>query len=285
MLFFVAAYYIIFKYVPIYGLQIAFKDYTYQGGITGSEFNNFENFKYIFSEADFWSAFKNTLEISMLKIVIGFPIPIVLAIMINEMVFRKTKRVFQVIYTFPHFLSWVIMSSMIFSLLSSDGVVNGILYTLGFDKINFLTNVSTFRSMLVFTEVWKESGWSTIIYIATITGIDASLYEAAEIDGANRWQRILNIQIPLLIPMIVTMFILRIGHIMSAGYLQVLNLYNPVVYSVGDILDTYIYRITFLSTPDFGVSTAVGLFTGTINFAMLCLANWVSKICGQKGVL
>lgn len=284
MLFFVAGYYIIFKYIPMYGIQIAFKDFSMRDGILGSAFNGVDNFKYLFKEKEFWLAFKNTLIISFMKIIVGFPIPIIISLMLNELVFTRYKKTLQIIYTFPHFLSWVIISSMIFNILSSSGAVNNILALLGFEKVEFLTNTDTFRWLIVFSDIWKEAGWGTIIYMATITGVDPSLYEAAKIDGANRLQKIIYIIWPGIKSVAVTMLILNFGQIMSAGYMQILNMYNPSVYSVADILDTYVYRITFLTMPDYGVSTAVGLFTGVTNFIMLCVANFISKLLGEKGI-
>lgn len=278
-------FYAVFKYAPMYGVQLAFKKFNIREGITGSEWIYFDNFKYLFKEADFWVAFKNTIIISLMKLILGFPVAVVLAILLNEIVFNKFKKVVQIILTFPHFLSWVIMSSILFNLLSSNGAINNLLTVLGGEKINFLTNKDTFRYLLVYSEVWKEAGWSTIIYIATITGIDPSLYEAAKIDGANRIQKIIYIIWPGIKSIVITMFILQVGNIMSAGFMQIFNLYNPSVYSVADILDTYIYRKTFGSIPNFGLTTAVGLFTGVTNCILLLLANFVAKKFGEKGVV
>ncbi len=281
----VAIFYIVFKYVPIYGLQLAFKEFAIGSTITESPFNGVENFEYLFNEAEFWTAFGNTLIISFLKIIIGFPIPVLLAIAINEVVFMRFKKISQIVFTFPHFLSWIILSGLAFNLLSSTGAVNSILGSLGFDTVNFLTDTGVFRYVLVFSDIWKEAGWSTIIYIAAITSIDPSIYEAATIDGANRLDKILHIIWPGIRSVVVVMLILRLGQVMSAGFMQVINLYNPAVYSVADILDTYVYRISFETSPQFGVSTAVGLFTGITNCIMLLIADKVAKLFGEKGVM
>ena len=281
----VLAYYIIFKYVPIYGLQLAFKKFKYVFGIAGSPWVGWDNFNYLFAESDFWRAFKNTILISLLKLLVTFPLPIILSILLNEMRAKKLQRTLQVIYTFPHFLSWIILSSICFNMLSSTGAINNLLQMLGFSKVNILSNSETFRWFLALTEAWKETGWSTIIFMATIVGIDPSLYEAALVDGANRWNKIVHIILPGLKSIIITMLILQVGRIMSAGFMQVFNLYNPTVYSTAEILDTYVYRLSFLTTPNFGVSTAAGLFIGVSNFILLFIANRTANMFGEDGIM
>lgn len=277
-------YFVIFKYIPIYGIQLAFKDYSFADGIAGSPWVGFDNFTYLFSEAQFWNAFKNTLIISFMKLIVAFPIPVILAIFLSEIRWKKYQKFVQTVLTFPHFLSWVILSGIMFTFLSNTGVVNNILELSGFDRIEFFTDVKTFRWLLVLSDIWKESGWSTIIYLAAILGVDASLHEAAAIDGANRLQKIWYIVWPEIRSVVVVMFILRVGSVMEAGFMQVLNLYNATVYSVGDILDTYVYRITFQTGADFGVSTAVSLFKGITNCVLLITANTVAKKLGEKGI-
>lgn len=277
-------YFIIFKYVPIYGIQLAFKDYSFAFGITGSPWVGFDNFTYLFSEAQFWNAFKNTLIISFMKLIVAFPVPVILAIFLSEIRWKKYQKIVQTILTFPHFLSWVILSGIMFTFLSNTGVINNMLELSGLPRIEFFTNVKTFRWLLVVSDIWKESGWSTIIYLAAILGVDASLHEAAAIDGANRFQKIWYIVWPEIRSVVVIMFILRVGSVMEAGFMQVLNLYNATVYSVGDILDTYVYRITFQSGLDFGVSTAISLFKGITNCILLITANTIAKKMGEKGI-
>lgn len=277
-------YFIIFKYVPIYGIQLAFKDYSFAFGITGSPWVGFDNFTYLFSEAQFWNAFKNTLIISFMKLIVAFPVPVILAIFLSEIRWKKYQKIVQTILTFPHFLSWVILSGIMFTFLSNTGVINNMLELSGLPRIEFFTNVKTFRWLLVVSDIWKESGWSTIIYLAAILGVDASLHEAAAIDGANRFQKIWYIVWPEIRSVVVVMFILRVGSVMEAGFMQVLNLYNATVYSVGDILDTYVYRITFQSGLDFGVSTAISLFKGITNCILLITANTIAKKMGEKGI-
>lgn len=274
-----------FKYLPMYGIQLAFKRYMLNKGITGSPWVGLENFRYIWTEPAFWRAFKNTIIISLMKLGLGFPIGIILALLINELRTKKYKRFLQTIYTFPHFLSWVIVSGIVFNFLGNTGAFNSFLQTIGLHKINFLMNKSIFRYLLVYSEVWKEAGWSTILYLAAIAGIDPTLYEAATVDGANRWYKIKYITWPGIQNIVVIMFIMTVGTIMVAGFNQVFNLYNEVVYDVGDIISTYVYRISFQQAPDYGVSTAVGLFNGLINFILLMLANAFAKRFGNSGII
>ena len=281
----VVVFYIVFKYVPIYGLQLSFKKFSYAKGIVGSPWVGWDNFTYLFSESEFWRAFKNTIEISLIKLLIAFPMPVVLSVLLNEVRRKSLQRGLQVIYTFPHFLSWIILSSICFNMFSSTGAINNLINTLGFGKISVLTNPKGFRLLLALSEAWKESGWSTIIYMATIVGIDPSLFEAAIMDGANRWHKIRYIIWPGIRSVIVTMLILQVGHTMSAGFMQVFNLYNPTVYPVADILDTYVYRISFLSIPNFGVSTAAGMFIGVSNFILLFIANKAARLFGEEGIM
>lgn len=283
------AYFIIFKYVPMYGIQLAFKDFKL-AGIAASPWNNFEHFKYMMSEPQFLPALRNTLIISFYRILFGFPFPIILAIMINEVYMPRYKRVLQTIYTFPHFLTWVVMAGIMLNLLGSTGMVRKVseVFVPGIgENWNLMYNKNAFRTILVVSDIWKEAGWGTIIYLAAITGIDQSLYEAATIDGANRFQRILYITLPGMINMIAIQFVLRVGAVMEGGFDQVFNLYTAPVYETGDIIDTYIYRLSFVKSTgiNLGFTTAVGLFKNVINFVLLMLANGVTKALGQETVL
>ena len=283
------AYFIIFKYVPMYGIQLAFKDFKI-AGIAASPWNNFEHFKYMMSEPQFLPALRNTLIISFYRILFGFPFPILLAIMINEVYMPRYKRVLQTIYTFPHFLTWVVMAGIMLNLLGSTGMVRKVseIFVPGIgENWNLMYNKNAFRTILVVSDIWKEAGWGTIIYLAAITGIDQSLYEAATIDGANRFQRIWYITLPGMINMIAIQFVLRVGAVMEGGFDQVFNLYTAPVYETGDIIDTYIYRLSFIKSTgiNLGFTTAVGLFKNVINFILLMLANGVTKALGQETVL
>ncbi len=274
----------IFHYMPLYGIQLAFKEYNPALGITGSPWIGLANFERLVSEPGFSNAFKNTIIISLLRVFCGFAPPIILAILFNEVRHMKYKKVMQTIYTFPNFISWVVLSGIITNLFSTSGVVNQLLAMLGVGPQNLLTNPKTFRGFLIFTGIWKSAGWNAIYYMAAISGIDGSLYEAAEIDGANRWQRIWHITIPGISEMIAIQFIMAFSGLMQAGFDQIFNLYNSSLHGVADIIDTYVYRISFQQTPSYGFSVAVGMFTGITNLVLLLVFNQLSKLGGNKGL-
>jgi len=278
-------FFLIFRYIPMYGVQLAFKEFYSNKGINGSPWIGFENFKILVTEKAFLIAFTNTLTISAMKIIFGFPFPIILALLLNEVRSAKYKKVLQTVFTFPHFLSWVILAGMAMNLLSNTGAINNMLTNFGIERQDFLTNKETFRYLLVFSEMWKEAGWATILYLAAIAGIDTSIYEAATVDGANRFQKIIYITWPGIVSMTIVLLILTLGNIMEAGFMQVFNLYNAPVYEVADIIDTYVYRISFQQAPNFGFSTAVGLFKGVANLILLLSANQIAKFFGHDGII
>ncbi|GGE02665.1 ABC transporter permease [Paenibacillus nasutitermitis] len=280
-------YYVVFDYAPMYGIILAFKEFNFAKGIWQSPWVGFDNFKEIFALDDFWVAFRNTLIISIGRLVFEFPVPIVVALLINEVRRARLKKFYQVVYTFPHFLSWVIVSGIMVNFLSTFGVVNQLLDLVGLHKINLLVDPSYFRSLIYSSSLWKDMGWGTIIYLATIASINPSLYEAASIDGANRYQQMLHITWPALKATVVILLILQVGRTMSSGgggFDQIFNLYNPAVYDKADILDTYIYRRTFAVGGSYGTSTAVGLFKSIINFILLAATNRIAKRMGQDGI-
>ena len=279
------AYFIIFRYVPMYGIQLAFKNFSANLGIMRSAWVGMENFEYLFVNNEFWYAVRNTLIISYLQILFCFPFPILLALLLNELRILKYKKIVQTIFTFPHFLSWVLVSGIVMNILSMNGAVNNLITLLGGERYQFMTDKSLFRSILVFFNLWKGSGWNCILYLAAITAIDPALYEAATIDGANRWHRMRYITWPGISTIVVVTLILRIGYTMDAGFDQVINMYNSAVFDVADIIDTYIYRITFQRPTNFGVSTAVGLFKGVTNCALLLSANFLTKRLGGTGLV
>ena len=276
--------YFIFAYMPMGGLSLAFKTYKANLGIWGSPWCELENFTYVFRDPAFWASIKRTLIINLGRLIFQFPAPILIALMLNEVRVGRSKKVLQSIYTFPHFLSWVIVASIMTNLLSYDGLVNNIIGSMGGDTVNFLGNPKIFQPMLYISEIWKSSGYSAIIYMAAISGIDMDQYEAAEIDGASRMQRIRHITIPSILPTITVMFILMTGNLMSAGFDQIFNLNNAALKEVSDTLDMYIYRITFQSSADFSFSTAVSLFRSIINAILLFLADRGSKFMGGSGL-
>ena len=278
-------FFVVFRYVPMYGIQLAFKTFRASLGIAGSPWCGWENFEYLFLNKDFWYSVRNTLLISAYQVAFCFPFPVLLALLLNEIRAERYKKFVQTVYTFPHYLSWVLISGIVMNILSSTGVVNNIIVACGGEKYQFLTDKSLFRSILVFFLAWKESGWNCILYLASITAIDPSLYEAATIDGANRWHRMVYITWPGISMIVVVTLILRIGSMMDVGFDQVINMYNASVYDVGDIIDTYIYRITFQRAGNFGVSTAVGLFKGVTNCILLLSANGICKLLGEEGIV
>ena len=279
-----AVYYIIFCYLPMYGIVLAFKSFDYSKGIIGSPWNNFQNFRDVFSNPGFWTAFRNTMIISLGRLVIEFPIPIILALLFDEISKRKFSRVFQTIFTFPHFLSWIILSGIIITLLGNNGIVNQLLALCGLPKNSVLMNGKSFLGLLFVSNIWKEAGWSTIIYLAAISGINPELYEAADIDGADRFQKMCVITLPAIKNTVVILLLLAVGNMMNGGFDQIFNLYNPAVYSTSDILDTFVYRSAFTDATGFGFSTTVGFMKSIVNFILLFGADRIAKVLGNEGV-
>ena len=268
---------VIFCYGPMYGLQIAFKDYNIGLGIWDSPWVGWEHFQKFLTTDAATRALTNTIIISTLKLVFSFPMPILLALVLNEIGNQAFKRVAQTISYLSRFISWIIVASLMNNLLSpSTGVVNAIIQQFGGDPIYFLADKNWFRPILVITNIWKEIGWSSVVYLAALSGIDPSLYEAAIVDGASRIQRIARITLPSIMPIAVTMLILSMGSIMSAGFDQVFNLYSPQVYDVGDILDTYVYR-RGLVDMSYSFSTAVGLFKSVVGLILVVAVNVIAK--------
>lgn len=277
--------YIIFAYGPMGGLTLAFKSYKASKGIWGSPWCGFENYVYVFRDPAFLSSVWKTLYINVGRVLVGFCAPIVLALIINEISFTRFKKIVQTVATFPQFLSWVVVSSIMINFFGYDGPVNNIISIFSQDTVNFLGNEKIFIPMLYFTEIWKTTGWYAIIYLAAIAGISTDQYEASRIDGATRIQNIIHITIPNIMPTITIMLILTIGNLMSAGFDQVFNLSNAAVRDVAEILDMYIYRITFQSAPDFSFSTAVSLFRAIINMILLLMADRAAKFMGGEGLM
>ncbi len=280
-------YFLLFSYVPMSGIVIAFKDfYPYEGlkGIFSSDWVGLKHFKTFFTSYYFRNIIGNTLLISLYKLIFGFPAPIILALMFNEVKHMAFKKTVQTISYLPHFISMVIMAGLVTNILSTNGgLVNVILQSFGGESKMFLGDPKYFRSILVISDIWKGVGWGSIIYLAAITSIDPALYEAASIDGAGKLSQMLNITLPSIIPIIIIMFILRIGQILNAGFEQVFLLYSPSVYKVGDIIDTYVYREGLVNT-NYSYATAVGLFKGVIGSFMVITTNKITKKLGHQGV-
>lgn len=270
-------YFVVWHYMPMEGILLAFKKYNARLGIWGSEWVGLNNFKRIFITPAAIKAILNTLRVSLSRLVIEFPAPIILALLLNEVVGKRFKKVLQTVYTFPHFLSWVVVSIIVSNFLSNAGFFNSLLRELGFESVNFLADKALFRPLIYFTSIWKEVGWSSIIYMAAIANVDPALYEAAELDGAGRLQQAWHITVSSIRDTIVLMFIMSVGGMMNAGFDQIFNMSNDVVKEAGQIIDTYVYDITFLSAPNYGFSTAVEVFKAVINLILMLLANKVSK--------
>ena len=279
--------YILFAYYPLAGLQLAFKTYKAKLGIWESPWADplWKNYTALFKDAFFWRSVRRTLLINFGRLIIVFPFPIILALALNELRLKKSKKFMQTVFTFPHFLSWVIVVAIMRNLLSVDGLINVMLKTHGADPINFLGSEPLFQPMLYITDIWKSAGYSSIIYLSAISGIDQDQYEAADVDGATRWQKLTRITLPNIMPTVSIMFILATGNLMTNGFDQIFNLSNAATKNVAEVLDMYIYRITFQASADFGFSTAVSLFRSVINMILLATANKLSKMLGGSGLL
>jgi putative aldouronate transport system permease protein len=278
------AFLLLFKYTPMYGIIIAFKDFNIFDGMAASPWVGWKHFDRLFSSSAFWHVFQNTLFISLYKIVFLFPLPIVIAILLNELKNLAFKKGIQTIIYLPHFLSWVIVGGLFIDILSTNGgIVNRAIVALGGEPVRFFLDSGIFRSVLVASAGWKEVGWNTIIYLAALTSIDPGMYEAARIDGANRWKQTLHITLPGLAPIILLMFILRLGYALEAGTEQILVMYHPGVYNVADVIGTYVYRIG-LGEQNYSFSTAVGLFESVIAFILIVSGNALARKFFGRGI-
>jgi len=277
-------YFFVFQYLPLWNAQIAFKDFKPLLGVWKSPWTGFDHFITFFNSFYFTQLIGNTLIISFLKLIFGIPAAIILALALYETCFKTIRAVVQTVAYLPHFLSWVIMFGVLLMLLSpSDGLINEIIKASGGKPINFLTSPDWFRLVVVASDIWKDMGWGTIIYLAALMGIDPSLYEAASVDGASRLQRIWHISLPGILPVIVIVTMLRLGHILNAGFNQIFVLYSLPVYSVGDIIDTWVYRQGILSFQ-FSLATAVGLFKGVFGLILVVSANRAAKKIAGAGL-
>lgn len=277
-------FYLLFRYKPMYGILIAFKDYRFRLGIMGSPWVGLDVFKELLGSKDFWLVFRNTVIISSYKLVFGFPAPIILALLLNEVRVLKFKRIVQTVSYLPYFVSWVVLSGIFFQILSpSSGPVNYVLKALTGRTLYFLGDPALFRGTIVTLSVWKGIGWGAVIYLAALAGVNPELYEAAYIDGAGRWQRVVHITLPSILPVITILFILNVGSIVEDDFDQIFNLYRPVVYAVGDVLSTYTYR-KGLNEMRYSLATAVGLFQNVLAFLLVAIANLLSKRVGEYGI-
>ena len=273
---------IIFCYAPMYGIQIAFKNYKPRSGIWGSQWVGFKYFLRMFREQTFMTVLRNTLVISGLRLVICFPAGVIFALMLNEIGNQRLKKVAQTISYMPHFVSWVVLGGIVKSLLSLNGPVNALVKLCGGTPAIWLTKSNYFIPIVLVTDIWKSMGWGSIVYLAAMAGIPMDQYESAEIDGASRFQRIWYITLPSILPVVMTMFILRIGNIMSAGFDQIFNLYSADLYDVADIIDTYSYRVGLIDN-NFSYSAAIGLFKNVLGFALMIAVNQLTKTTNKHG--
>lgn len=275
---------IIFKYVPMYGVTIAFKDFKLRKGIMGSPWVGFDVFEKVFSMPVFWTAFKNTAVLGIMNLIVGFPLPIILALLLNEIHNERYKKVLQTISYLPHFVSWITLSGLFIQLLSpSTGPVAALFRLFGAEPYYFMGEVKTFRWVLVATGAWKGIGWGSIVYLAALAGVDQEMYEAALIDGANRFQRVWYITLPSILPTVTIMLILRAGSILADNFDQIYNMSNSAMYEVANVLGVYTYELG-LKNMRYAESTAVSLFLNVISLALVLLTNWVSTKVNDYGI-
>lgn len=276
-------FYAVFVYTPMYGVVIAFKDYSVVSGINGSPWVGLDNIREVLGNVFFERAFVNTLLISLGKIIFGFPVPILLALLLNELRSRWFKGVFQNIMFIPYFLSWVVFAGIVENLFNGSGLINGIRAGQGLEVIPFLAEGDWFLLIIFVTDIIKSAGWETVIYIAALTSIDPHLYEAAQVDGANRWKMTLHITLPGIAGTIIVLLILRVGYLMFAGFEQIFSLYSPIVYDAADILDTFVYRLG-IQQGDYSIAAAAGLFQGLIGLTLLFTVNKIAQKIGSAGL-
>lgn len=266
----------VFSFAPLFGILMAFQDYIPAKGILQSRWVGLENFDFIFSLPSSRQIFANTIIISLGKLAAGIIVPVFFALLLNEIRVIAFKRTVQTIVYLPHFLSWVVLANVVSSILGFDGPINSLIQSMGHDPILFLGSNVWFRPVIILSDCWKEFGYGSIIYLSALTSIDPGLYESASLDGASRLQKIFYITLPMLVPTIVLMMALNLGNILNAGFDQIFNLYNPLVYETGDIIDTYVYRIGLINMQ-YSLATAVGLIKSVIGFVLIMSSNLVSR--------
>lgn len=272
----VLIFYVLFHYKPMYGAIIAFKDYTPALGINGSPWVGLENFIRFFNSPYFFRLIKNTVLLSFYELIFGFPAPIILALLLNELRNKKFKSMAQTVTYLPHFISLIVATGMIVNFTMSTGVINDIIVFFGGERSALLQNPKLYRSIYVASSIWQEIGWGSIIYLSALAGVDSQLYEAAMIDGAGKFKQLLYVTMPAITPTILIMFILKMGSLLNIGYEKTILLYNPATYETADIISSYIYRVGLLE-QNWSYSTAIGLFNSVINFTLLIITNRLSK--------
>lgn len=278
-----AAYYILFHYWPMYGIIIAFKDYNIVKGINGSPWAGFTHFEKFLTDPYFWKLVRNTLLLNIYELIWAFPAPIMLALLLNELRQQTFKKIVQSISYLPHFISTVVVCGMLVNFLTTDGLINQIIKFFGGEPIQFLMQPEWFRTIFISSGIWQSIGWGSIIFLAALSGVDEEQYDAAKIDGANRWKQLLHVTLPGIAPTISIMLILNIGRLMSIGYEKIILLYNGSTYETADVISTYVYRRGLLGS-DFSYGTAVELFQAVIGLVLLVTANRVSRKISETGL-
>lgn len=277
-------YYLIFRYAPMFGVVISFKNYNLFKGVWASDWVGFKYYRMFFENPDFFKLLRNTFLLGFYKLVFGFPAPIALALLLNEVKNALFKRFVQTVSYLPHFISNVVVASMVIMFLSpTSGVVNHWLKALGFMPINFMMDKDLFRSIYVASEIWQHIGWESIIYLAALTAVDPQLYEAAGIDGANRWHKLVHVTLPGIAPAIVIIFILDVGKVLEIGFEKVFLMYNPTTYETADIISTYVYRVGLVQ-GNYSYATAIDLFTGVVSLVFIYSANYLSRKVGETSL-
>ncbi|MFF3023242.1 ABC transporter permease [Gottfriedia sp. NPDC057948] len=276
-------YFIVFQYVPMYGVVIAFKDYVPSLGILGSPWVGFENFQRFFDSYQFWTLIKNSLGLSILQLVIGFPMPIIIALLLNQMIHQKYKRFVQTVIYAPHFISIVVLAGMVFVFFSDKGLVNSVITLFGGSTISFMSEPSWFKALYIGSGVWQETGWACIVYLAALAGVNPEVHEAATVDGANKWQRILHVDIPAIMPTAIILLILSVGNLMNIGFEKAFLLQTPLNQPAAEIIPTYVYKVG-LQQSEYSFASAVGLFNSVINLVLLWIVNRTAKKVSGSGL-
>ncbi len=276
-------FYFVYKYIPMFGNIMAFQDFSIAKGVFGSEFVGFKHFAEFFNNYKFGELLRNTLTISGLTLLIGFPMPIIFALLLNEVKCIRFKKSVQTITYMPHFISSVVIVSILNVFVSSNGVINELLVTFGKEPIQFMITPKYFPWIYVFTTIWQQLGWDSIIYISAIAGVDQELYEAARVDGATRFQLMKSVTLPGIASTIVVLLIMKVGQLLTVGYEKIILMYNPAIYETADVISTYVYRKGILET-NYGYSTAVSMFNSVCNFTLLISANFITKKISGEGL-
>lgn len=278
-------YFLVYKYGPMWGILLSFKKYQPFNGFFGSPWVGFEHYIRFFNDRSFGMLFRNTITLSTLNLLFNFPMPIIFALMLNEVRNRHFKRMVQTVSYLPHFMSWVVVAGMSYVLFTTEGgIVNEAIKAMGGQPVNFLSSAKMFRPMIIGQSMWKETGWGTIVYLAALSGVDQEQYEAARIDGANRLQQLWHVTLPSIKTIIITMFILRLGNIMDSSFDQIYNMLNEMNYSVGEVFDTYVYKVG-ITQGQLSYSTAVGVFKSVVGLVLVLSADFLSKKAGEEGII